>query len=312
MRHVFCIVLVQVVFLQMASAVTITLNNPPGDFNVYEWSGSTVKKAGKSTRDLAGFTFEVPDQYVVQKNGAIDVAATLRKWRKETAVQAGNPRTRNGMGYYPFTDSSGKQYYLALEYMHQRMNSYSGMTMNVNGTVTASPAPAAPKTEDAVTPPATAAGDMPSKSKCNDKTNAKMCLMCNCFYESSTETDLGMNLVTRVVLTRMQHKNYPDQACAVVHEKSQFSWTASSRKRNSTIPKREGDRATYNKCARNVAQALKDGGNFGVHYHATYVRPKWARNCPVLKREKAHIFYRDCDDKGGSQWAKNIDSSIVL
>lgn len=311
MKHIACIILIQILMLPLSSALVVELKNPPGDYNIYKWSGSSVKKAGMSTRDVTGFTFNIPDQYVVQKNGGVDINASLQKWRKSTPVESGNPRTRNGIGYYPFTDSSGNQYYLALEYLNERIHRYAGASIEVNGHVAVTPAPAAPK-PDEVTPPATNVGNMPTKSKCNDKTNSKMCMVCNCFYEASTESDLGMNLVTRVVLTRMQHKGYPDSACSVVHQKSQFSWTQSSKKRNSTIPKNSGQQATYDKCVRNVAQGIKDGGSFGVHYHASYVNPRWARNCPVLKREKAHIFYRDCDDKQGTNWANNIDTSVVF
>ncbi len=314
MKHTLCIILVQMLLLPLSFAITVELKNPPGDYNIYKWSGSTVKKAGLSTRDVNGFTFNIPDQYVVQKSGAVDLQASLRKWRKGTSAADGNPRTRNGIGYYPFTDASGKQHYLALEYLNERSHRYAGMSIDINGQVAVAPKPDDNKPDDVKPEPSpdVNVGDMPSKSKCNDKTNSKMCLVCNCFYESSTETDLGMNLVARVVLTRMQHKNYPDKACSVIHQKAQFSWTASSKKKGSTIPKNSGQQATYNKCVRNVAAAIKEGGNFGIHYHATYVSPKWARNCPVLKREKAHIFYRDCDDKNGNNWASNIDTSVVF
>lgn len=314
MKRIFCIVLMQVLALPMSYALVVELKNPPGDYNIYKWSGSTVKNAGMNSGSVNGFIFNIPDEYVVQNSGTVDLKASLRKWRKGTPAASGNPRTRNGIGYYPFTDSSGNQYYLALEYLNERIHRYAGASININGQVAVAPTPEKPAEE--TKPAAEITGDMPSKSKCNDTTNSKMCLICNCFYEASTETDLGMNLVARVVLTRMQHKNYPDTACKVVHQRNsngaQFSWTSSSRKRNSTIPKNEGQQATYNKCARNVAQAIKDGGNYGVHYHATYVSPRWARNCPVLKREKAHIFYRDCDDKRGNNWANNIDTAVTL
>lgn len=326
MRHFVCSILIQLFFISVSHAVVLELANPPGNYRIFAWSGKTVSQTGTYTRDVSGYKFTIPDQYVVKKGEAVDIKASLRKWRSGTPAADGNPRTRNGIGYYPFTDSTGKQQYVALEHINERLSRFQGTTLTSAGSTvepvleSASPPPAPkpkPETEPEAKPASPAdVGSMPSKSKCSDTSNSKMCMMCNCFYEASTESDLGMQLVARVVLTRMQHKNYPRTACGVIHQRNrsgaQFSWTPSSRKRNSTIPRNAGEVATYNKCSRNVAQAYKDGGNFAVHYHATYVNPKWARKCPVLKREKAHIFYRDCDDRSGRNWAHNIDPTIAI
>jgi hypothetical protein len=370
-KKVFAILFVQMVGISLSFALDLQLNNPPGDYKVYQWNTSrnTIDYTGLATRNTNGFKFTIPDEHVVKRGDQIDLKATLRKWRKDTPVADGNPRTRGGIGYYPFVDTSGKQHYLALEYLNERMGRYSGANISVGSSASVVTAAQAPALAEPATPvvekpsvdsnkpcaaveqelqhcktklhpgsscPRTTAklnqclvsnglkaaapavvgtddvGGMPSKSTCSNLNNDKMCMMCNCFYEASTETDLGMKLVNDVVRTRARHKDYPRNICQVVHEDDQFSWTRSRKKRTSTIPKNRNEQATYNKCKRNVLASLNDpkGSQFAVNYHATYVNPRWARGCPVLKREKAHIFYKDCNDRSGVRWASNIEPSV--
>lgn len=137
MRTLACIVLIQIFFVSISHALDIHLNNPPGDYNIYNWSGSSVKHAGIMSKDVSGFKFSIPDKYVVnKKSGEVDLRATLRKWRKGTPALEGNPRTKNGLGFYPFTDSSGRQRYMALEYLNDRVKNYSGTTLSVHGAAT--------------------------------------------------------------------------------------------------------------------------------------------------------------------------------
>jgi len=66
-------------------------------------------------------SFDVPDKYMVfHSDGTTDVKATLINWRKSTPIADGNPRTKNGTGYFPFKDSNGNNRYIALEYILKR------------------------------------------------------------------------------------------------------------------------------------------------------------------------------------------------
>ena len=146
----FCIILIQCLFAQAVYALDIHLTNPPGDYNVYRWNDArrTVDHSGSMTRNIQGYTFSVPDQYVIKRGNEVDLQATLRNWRRSTPVADGNPRTRNNIGYYPFTDSSGNRYYLALEYLNERIGRYNGaaITTSAGGAPPVAAAPPADST----------------------------------------------------------------------------------------------------------------------------------------------------------------------
>lgn len=135
-------------------------------------------------------------------------------------------------------------------------------------------------------------GGASGSTKCN-KPNSQsdlQCMICNCYHEARGESVKGRLAVGKVVVTRRYTDRFPKTICGVIYQESQFSWTASSRKRNKTISGKD-----YRNCRKSSEDALKTKGNYAVHYHADYVSPKWANGCPILETIGNHIFYRDCD-----------------
>lgn len=105
------------------------------------------------------------------------------------------------------------------------------------------------------------------------------CLAANVYHEARGEPYAGKILVARTVLNRVYSNKYPDSVCSVVFQKKQFSWTLKTKK---IIYDDESWAAAYNsQWSRSEA----------THFHATYVRPKWAEHMIKLQQVGNHIFY---------------------
>lgn len=119
-----------------AETVDFYLEGKPTDYRVWTWSESekSIVHQGVTTRNFDIFKFSIPSQYVVRNNdGEVDVKASLVKWRESTPVAAGNPRTLNDIGYYPFTDEHGSIHYVALEHIQDNSQKYPNINLNFSG-----------------------------------------------------------------------------------------------------------------------------------------------------------------------------------
>jgi N-acetylmuramoyl-L-alanine amidase len=134
---------------------------------------------------------------------------------------------------------------------------------------------------------------------------ALMCMAFNIYHEANNQSMLGQIAVGQVVMNRVADDRFPDTVCEVVKEavtykntdkpvlhKCQFSWYCDGKK----------DEPNYN--SKSWSNALKYavvvlGGDItldftdgATHYHATYVRPAWAKTKTRTTRIDRHIFYR--------------------
>ena len=135
------------------------------------------------------------------------------------------------------------------------------------------------------------------------KTEMK-CLAEAIYFEARGEPEQGRIAVAQVVLNRLKNPAYPSTICGVVYQnknkrhRCQFSFACDGIR----------DRIT-NKSAWVEAQALAkrvlddekhlyiaDVGA-STHYHATYVKPRWARKMTKKDKIGRHIFYQTY--KGG-------------
>jgi spore germination cell wall hydrolase CwlJ-like protein len=135
------------------------------------------------------------------------------------------------------------------------------------------------------------------------KTEMK-CLAEAIYFEARGEPEQGRIAVAQVVLNRLKNPAYPNTICGVVYQnknkrhRCQFSFACDGIR----------DRIT-NKSAWVSAQALakrvldddkhlyiSDVGA-STHYHATYVKPRWARKMTKKDKIGRHIFYQTY--KGG-------------
>jgi len=121
------------------------------------------------------------------------------------------------------------------------------------------------------------------------------CLAQNIYFESRGQPLAGQVGVAMVTLNRLE-QGYERTVCGVVKQRMvsdvcQFSWVC------------EGGRAMPNgydwRLAVGIAVTalertddLQDPTNGATHFHATHVRPDWARIYPQAMKIGDHIFYR--------------------
>ena len=123
------------------------------------------------------------------------------------------------------------------------------------------------------------------------------CLATAIYFEARGEPDDGQIAVAQVVTNRVRSGYYPDSVCGVVYQnknwrnRCQFSFACDRISDKVRDPKR-WNIAKY--VARETTEGriwLKEVGS-STHYHATYVRPRWASHMKKVGRIGLHIFYR--------------------
>ena len=119
----------------------------------------------------------------------------------------------------------------------------------------------------------------------------EFCMAKNIYHEAGSEPTLGKYAVAQVTINRMKNPNYRNTVCGVVFEPYQFSW-ANFHGRRWTTPSGESW-VEAKRIARDVLANGKriHGMDDALFYHATYVRPTWARKFDRVTRIGLHIFY---------------------
>jgi spore germination cell wall hydrolase CwlJ-like protein len=124
------------------------------------------------------------------------------------------------------------------------------------------------------------------------------CLALNIYWEAKSEPMIGKVAVAAVTLNRLFHPEFPDTICGVVWQGAsgstrscQFSWACD---RRSNTPR---DPAAWQQ-AREIAYQMlffehHDPTHGALYFHATYVKPQWARSMVRVTRIGRHIFYRE-------------------
>ena len=130
------------------------------------------------------------------------------------------------------------------------------------------------------------------------------CLALNIYHEARSESPLGQEAVGLVTMNRVQDKRYPDTVCDVVYQahvdskgrpkrnKCQFSWYCDGK--SDTIHDMVAFKAIEELSANiivayGVQRDITDGA---VMYHASYVKPYWAKSYERTSRVDSHIFYK--------------------
>ena len=118
------------------------------------------------------------------------------------------------------------------------------------------------------------------------------------YFEARSEPVRGQLAVAQVVVNRLKNPTYPSTVCGVVYQNQhmrnacQFSFACDGirevvRDRDSWLIAEEIARAVLN----GEAIWLEEVGA-ATHYHATYVRPSWARQMQRMAQIGVHVFYR--------------------
>ena len=153
------------------------------------------------------------------------------------------------------------------------------------------------------------------------KFEQEFCLAQNIFFESSVDNKAGMAAVADVVLNRVKHSYYPNTICEVVYQakmkeswktkqfpdlddserkyvpirhRCQFSWYCDGKSDDIPLGSENWIKAqmiAWDIMHNDGLRGITEGA---THYHATYVKPKWAsqHNMDLVGRIGLHIFYR--------------------
>ena len=138
---------------------------------------------------------------------------------------------------------------------------------------------------------------------------AFICLALNTYHEAKNQSTIGQIATAQVVMNRVEDNRFPNTVCEVVKQgptrpswedpnkeypikhRCQFSWYCDGK---SDVPKNEkawkkaqdvAFLVLYNKIELDVTEGA-------THYHATYVKPAWAKTKKRTTRIEKHIFYR--------------------
>ncbi|WP_439273646.1 cell wall hydrolase [Pseudochrobactrum sp. HB0163] len=123
------------------------------------------------------------------------------------------------------------------------------------------------------------------------------CLAEGIYFEARGEPLKGQAAVGQVILNRVRNPAYPSTICGVVYQNRdwrnacQFSFACDGQKHRVT-------EAGHWRIAQQVAKAVTAGQIWlpevgsATHYHAVYVRPRWASTMEKVKKIGLHIFYR--------------------
>lgn len=118
-----------------------------------------------------------------------------------------------------------------------------------------------------------------------------MCLAQAVYFESRGEPLDGQLAVARVIVNRADSRTFPDDYCSVITQRSQFSFV-----RNGNIPQPNQGSAAWDRAKAIARIAHRDlwetPAHDALYFHATYVRPSWARRMTMRAQIDSHIFYR--------------------
>jgi hypothetical protein len=144
-------------------------------------------------------------------------------------------------------------------------------------------------------PPLTPAEQLDLHGK--ERARAEKCLAQAVYFEARNEAARGQIAVAQVVMNRVFSPYYPKDVCSVVYQNAhrllgcQFTFACDGQ---SEAIRERGAWARAQRIAKQTLDAkvwLPEVAK-STHYHATYVRPIWAREMKQMVRYGTHIFYR--------------------
>ena len=134
---------------------------------------------------------------------------------------------------------------------------------------------------------------------------ALMCMAFNIYHEAGNQSMIGQMAVGQVVLNRVADDRFPDTVCEVVKQavtykntnkpvrwKCQFTWFCDGKKDEPNFESKTWSLALENASILLTKTIVLDITEGATHYHATYVRPAWAKTKTRTTRIDKHIFYR--------------------
>jgi len=123
------------------------------------------------------------------------------------------------------------------------------------------------------------------------------CLAEAIYFEARSETEEGQAAVAQVVLNRAASGLYPTTICGVVYQNRQhynacqFSFACEGKSLRVTEPEAWRTAVRIAAEVANGKTYVSDVGG-STHYHANYVRPRWAKRLEKMDVIGHHIFYK--------------------
>ena len=132
--------------------------------------------------------------------------------------------------------------------------------------------------------------------------NELKCLQQNIYFEARGSSLADQAAVADVVLNRVESDKYPDTICKVVRQaklwkgnpiknQCQFSWYCDGK--SDKMTNRDSAESAYliayqmlnHKRFRGIAEGAD-------HYHATYIKPYWAKSFNLVGTIGKHVYYK--------------------
>ena len=113
------------------------------------------------------------------------------------------------------------------------------------------------------------------------------CMVDNLYHEARGEGVLGLSAVASVVMNRATATG--QDVCSVVYKHKQFSWTHSPK----PIASKDNLHNIFVVANKALSGTLTDVTQGATHYHATHVKPKWAKAMRKVVIINNHIFYKE-------------------
>ena len=117
------------------------------------------------------------------------------------------------------------------------------------------------------------------------------CLAYYIFREAGTLSENAQLAVGQVHVNRLKEGTWGDTMCKVVYSPHQFSWT--NEKPVQWSPQQYDKYMKEAKALMTGLRVKKLASEEILHYHATYVHPKWAKQGEMVAQAGAHLFYKN-------------------
>ena len=119
------------------------------------------------------------------------------------------------------------------------------------------------------------------------------CLAYSIFREAGNQKETDQYAVGQVHINRLKEGSWGKTMCKVVYSKAQFSWTLESK----VVKWSKRQEEHFTQMAEGLlidgVHVKKLASNKILHYHATYVNPKWAKQGQMVASAGDHMFYKN-------------------
>jgi spore germination cell wall hydrolase CwlJ-like protein len=118
------------------------------------------------------------------------------------------------------------------------------------------------------------------------------CLAYSIFREAGNQQPQDQYAVGQVHINRLKSGQWGKTLCEVVYAKAQFSWTLEKKVVQWSNAQRADFYAIAEGMVRDGVRVRPLANTKILHYHASYVKPRWGDKTAVVATAGDHIFYK--------------------